>query len=121
MAAQIDTRSVALPRPIVSGGAPRINPPSGGQIRFDTASSAAIAASGSVDIVGAPGEAVDGWRLGWFQLQFIEDNYAKYRGRTEHEGSALVSWSHLRLCRDTNETVTPTSLYYDPPSLGLSS
>jgi hypothetical protein len=118
--AQIDVATASLPRPTVTGGAPRIDPPSRGQITFVPPSRKAIAATGQVDLVGKPGEVVAGWRLGWFQLQFIEDNYARYKGRSEREGSAKVSWSHLRLCRDTDETVRPPSLYYDPPSQGVS-
>jgi hypothetical protein len=127
--AKIDPASASLPRPTVSG-VPRIGAPAAGQISFlsppppprtsgATGPFDPISATGRVDIVGTPGESVAGWRLGWFQLQFIEDNYARYRGRTERDGSAMASWSHLQLSRDTDETATPRSLYYDPPSQGV--
>src|SRR5262249_50800828 len=138
----IDPRSVSLLQPVVAAGRPHIDlhdrdwitcqsptqrlRPQGWPATqpFDT-DPLAIAALGRADLVGDPSDPIVGWRLGWIQLQFIEDNFARYRALTEREGSASVSWSHLELCRDNDTRVgggtadvppTQRSPYYDHPN-----
>lgn len=76
-----------------------------------------IAAGGSVVLVGAAGESVAGWALGYIQLKFIATDYARYRGRSVAEGSVLVTRSNQILCRDTDES--SPELWYDPIRAGM--
>lgn len=76
-----------------------------------------IIADGSVDLVGAPGENIGGWKLGYAQLEYAEGNFANYRGRTNADGSIHLSWSHGLVARDTDESAP--SIFYDPPSGGI--
>ncbi|WP_257862937.1 hypothetical protein [Variovorax sp. ZS18.2.2] len=66
----------------------------------------------SAGLHGTANEVVDGWLLGFVQLQFIETNYATYRGRSSRDGGSKHSWSHNVLCRDTDEKCP--GLFYDP-------
>jgi hypothetical protein len=75
--------------------------------------SGGMATRGSVELAGASGENAAGWKLGFFQLQFIETNYARYRGRSTSDGSAKVTRSHQILCRDSFSTASG-NLWYAP-------
>jgi len=77
-----------------------------------------ITATGAVKLRGVPGEACGGWTLGYFQLEFLEVNHARYRGATIADGSVLVRRDcppsrPRQLCRDN----LTASLWYSAPGL----
>jgi hypothetical protein len=107
--ARLNLQTASLAQPTVSGGRPTFEVRRNETIWFE---SPYISTVGSVELNGIANESARGWKLGFFQLQFIETNYARYRGRTSAAGSAKVSWNHLRICRDTDEN--SPGLWYDP-------
>jgi hypothetical protein len=76
-----------------------------------------ITAAGSIRLLGAPGESVAGWTLGYVQLKYIGTNYARYRGATDRAGSMLVTGSNQIVCRDTDEA--SPAVWYDPIAWGI--
>src|SRR6266542_2220712 len=49
-----------------------------------------LSAVGQATLMGSAGESCEGWSLGIIQMQWVETNWASYRGRTRAEGSLLV-------------------------------
>jgi hypothetical protein len=58
-----------------------------GDVTFD---STGIALRGSVALQGSAHDSPAGWTAGFIQLQFVETNWAYYRGLTNHDGSVLI-------------------------------
>jgi hypothetical protein len=111
----IDHQSAML-RPQV-GGPPAMATVVAGSSPTVNFSMREITATGAVKLRGTPGEACGGWILGFFQLEFLEVNHARYRGATMADGSVYVSRDRPpsrmhQLCRDSLST---TSLWYAPP------
>lgn len=73
---------------------------------------APIQLNASVGLEGKPGERVAGWTLGFVQLYYLGSVFARYRGASVADGSALVARGHHLLCRDA---VAPShEIWYDP-------
>lgn len=107
--ANLNIGSAELSHPTVRGERPKATINADGTILF---SSPLVFTKGIVELSGTANENVAGWKLGFFQLQFVETNYSTYRGRASAGGSTRVSGSHSRLCRDTDEG--NPALWYDP-------
>jgi hypothetical protein len=76
-----------------------------------------ISAAGAIVLLGAAGESIAGWSLGYVQLKFIATDYARYRGNRDADGSLVFTKSNLILCRDTDET--SPEIWYDPIAGGI--
>ena len=107
--AELNLQTVNMPHPVVLGNCD-FRPEGSDAVRFVCPG---MAARGTVNLHGTGNESVTGWKLGFIQLQFVETNYASYRGRTVSEGSAKVTRSHSRLCRDSVNPVQ-SNLWYAP-------
>lgn len=68
--------------------APIVNTPTGLEAYFSLA--VELEAIGSVTFTGRPGDAGTGWTVGFVQAQWIETNWAVYRGEAEADGSVFV-------------------------------
>lgn len=99
----------------VPGSQPSVDASAGPPIGF-MFNSPSIDASAAIKLVGAAGENVAGWTLGFIQLKYIGTDHARYRGATPHEGSALVSKSNKILCRDTDKD--SAEVWYDSLNAG---
>lgn len=73
---------------------------------------APIQLDGSVGLEGKPGESVAGWTLGFVQLYYLGSVFARYRGASVADGSALVARGHHLLCRDA--VTRSHEIWYDP-------
>jgi hypothetical protein len=113
MVVQIDSHNAMLTPPRRGGRSPQVTI-AAGVASFTTQE---ITTTGSVNLIGSPGDTAAGWARGFFQLQFIETNRARYRGLTAADGSVLVSRDRppsrlQQLCRDTT---LPGQFFYFPP------
>ncbi len=70
--------------------APVATTTSGGQSGASFSLQTGIEAVGTATLHGAAGDIGTGWALGFLQAQWIETNWAAYRGRTEKDGSAFL-------------------------------
>jgi hypothetical protein len=115
MVVRLDINSAVL-TPDVGGDNPGVSLTSG-KATFTTRQ---ISGTGSVELVGTPGESCAGWRLGFIQLQLVETNRAYYRGDRVSDGGLLYegdrppAWPS-RMCRDT---VRGSPLFYTLPGEG---
>lgn len=123
MTVRLDANSVRLTPPQKSGLRAAATPgvmlgtPPVPSVSFDTSD---LTATGVVKLLGTRGESCAGWALGFFQLQFVEVNQARYRGTTNTDGSMLVRRDRppsrpQQLCRDTT---APGGFWYYPPGAG---
>lgn len=112
--ATIDAKNVTL-TVRVPGTKPTVTPDPGPPVGFDF-HSPTIDADGSMRLIGAAGEDVANWTLGFIQLKYIGTNHARYRGATVRDGSALVTHSNQIVCRDTD--VGSVEVWYDSLNAG---
>ena len=92
--------------------APTIN---GGVWNF--APDPAMHAEGEVRFNGAAGDPRAGWHVGWIQAQWIETNWAYYRGQFNNHGSLFLQRGKpparpRQACRDTSGAVA--TIFTDP-------
>ena len=72
---------------------------------------------GQVVFGGRLGDPVAGWDVGWVQAEWVETNWAHYRGRTTKDGSVFVQRGRhparaQQACRDTSGAVG--DIFTDP-------
>lgn len=84
---------------------PRVNPP---RVRATTMrfTSTPLVAQGACSLDGEPGDDAAGWTLGIIQLQWVETNWAHYRGLRNSDGSSFLQRARpparpVQACRDT--------------------
>jgi len=75
---------------------------------------------GEVKFNGAAGDARAGWQVGWIQAQWIETNWAYYRGQHNTDGSIFLQRGRpparpRQACRDTSGAVA--TIFTDPTDL----
>ncbi|HEX3876426.1 MAG TPA: hypothetical protein VHW24_05540 [Bryobacteraceae bacterium] len=104
---------------------PKVNPPAVlGRLMAYSASP--IQATGEVMLLGEAGDSVAGWSLGFVQVQWIETNWALYRGETIRDGSIFVQRARPparpnQACCDCVDGSPPELLFYSAnPSDGES-
>jgi hypothetical protein len=88
---------------------------SGGSVNFSPAR--AMHCEGEVQFTGAPGDSTTGWSVGWIQAQWIETNWAYYRGQHNSDGSIFLQRGRpparpRQACRDTSGAVS--TIFTDP-------
>jgi hypothetical protein len=74
-------------------------------------------ADGVVKLNGNPADARAGWQVGWIQAQWVETNWAEYRGQADHDGGIFLQRGRsparpLGACRDTSGPVG--DIFTDP-------
>jgi hypothetical protein len=80
-----------------------------------------IRATGEVKLQGAAGDSLAGWQLGFIQAEWIETNWADYRGQVDRDGSVFLQRARpparpAQACRDT---VGPVSdIWYNTGVVG---
>ena len=84
-----------------------------------TPTTACISADATVQVNGAAGDSLLGWRFGLIQVQWIETNWGDYRGRINNHGSLFLQRARPpgrlnQACRDTVGTGTAGNFFYDP-------
>lgn len=79
---------------------------------------------GQVDLAGDAADNPTGWSLGYIQLEWVETNWAAYRGRTNNDGSIFVQMARgparpRQACRDTldNPAQPVNDIFYGPPGI----
>lgn len=92
-------------RPLIQGGAVNFTLTKG------------MHCEGQVKFAGAAGDDRAGWQVGWTQAQWIETNWAYYRGEHNHDGSIFLQRGRpparpRQACRDTSGAVT--TIFTDP-------
>jgi hypothetical protein len=88
---------------------------SGGSVNYAPARD--MHCEGEVHFNGSPGDSRDGWSVGWIQAQWIETNWAYYRGRHNNDGSIFLQRGRpparpRQACRDTSGDVS--TIFTDP-------
>ncbi len=88
---------------------------SGGFVNF--APGRAMHCEGEVRFSGAAGDSRAGWQVGWIQAQWIETNWAYYRGQANPDGSIFLQRGRpparpRQACRDTSGAVS--TIFTDP-------
>jgi hypothetical protein len=86
-----------------------------GSVNF--APSRAMHCEGEVQFTGDPGDSRAGWSVGWIQAQWIETNWAYYRGQHNSDGSIFLQRGRpparpRQACRDTSGAVS--TIFTDP-------
>src|SRR5437660_981925 len=82
----------------VPGTKPTVTLNPGVPVGYDF-TSPTIDAYATIRLSGKAAEKVAGWTLGFIQLKYIGTNHSRYRGKTIHDGSILVTHSNKTLCR----------------------
>lgn len=77
-----------------------------------------IDAVGSVTFGGHPGDSAAGWQVGFLQAEWVETNWASYRGARSTEGSSFVQRGRFpartqRACLDNAVASNP---FHDSPT-----
>ena len=109
---------------IVSGRITRIQAPArsaptirGAQAAFNATQASKMHVEGTVRFNGAATDPRAGWDVGWEQAQWVETNWAYYRGQFDHEGSIFLQAGRAparppQACRDTSGPVA--DIFTDP-------
>lgn len=76
-----------------------------------------LAATGQCQISGGVGDSPAGWTLGFILVQWIETNWAYYRGEKNTDGSSFIQRARppARSAQGCRDTITPGTVYYHPP------
>jgi len=87
----------------------------GGQATFKT--NVGMHCEGRVRFNGQAADPRAGWQVGWVQAQWVETNWAYYRGQTDHDGSLFLQRGRAparpqQACRDTSGPVA--TIFTDP-------
>lgn len=99
----------------ISSAQSQIPAMSGGTANFSP--SAGMHADGVVQFSGSRGDLPAGWQIGWIQAQWVETNWAEYRGQFDHDGSIFLQRGRpparpTGACRDTSLAVG--TIFTDP-------
>ena len=99
---------------------PRVNLPkvSASTMLF---TSTPLIAHGMCSLTGAAGDDAAGWTLGIIQFQWVETNWAYYRGTTNTEGSSFLQRARppARPCQACRDTMVPGAILVDGSRSGL--
>lgn len=83
-----------------------------------------LLANGAVSLGGDAADDPTGWALGCIQLQWIETNWAYYRGQRDADGSVFVQMARSparvrQACRDTLDSPAQpvNDIFYGPPGI----
>lgn len=95
-----------------------------GDVSFE---STGLGLSGTVTLQGSATDSPADWAAGFIQLQFVETNWAYYRGQVNNDGCALIQVGrsparHRQACRDTLDFPHPqpvNDIFYGPPGVSL--
>jgi hypothetical protein len=98
-------RAPSADRPTMAGGKVNYNPGIG------------MHAAGDVKLTGNAGDVRVGWQVGWIQAQWVETNWAEYRGQFDHDGGIFLQRGRAPArppgaCRDTSGVVG--TIFTDP-------
>ncbi len=85
----------------------------------DSPIEACISADASVTVNGSPDDTLDGWSFGFMQVQWIETNWAEYRGQSEKEGSLFLQRGRAtgRPAKQCRDTVNAGDFFYSPKAM----
>ena len=95
-----------------------------GQMKFQndpTAPADWIKLSGSASLTGDPTDKLEGFTLGWINIEWEETNYGIYRGLSASHGSFLLKrdTAPARIAAQCRDTFNPQSILVDQSARGL--